>query len=198
MSRSVTVSGTNVAVARERVHRHLGALDVLLDEHASSARLGGRLGERGVELLPAADEPEAPLPLPVGRLDDARERQRRVVRRRTTRAWGTPAAANASRWRSFDVASAPTRASIGCGIPDALRDPCRDPDRPVRARRDDAVDVASAGEPLDALLVLGREHRPLVGEREADRLRVPVDRDHLHVAARPRGLEETELGGACA
>ena len=58
--------------------------------------------------------------------------------------------------------------------------------------------VASPREPLDGLLVLGREHGPLVGEREADRLRVPVDRDHVHVAARPRGLEETELGGARA
>ena len=64
--------------------------------------------------------------------------------------------------------------------------------------RDEAVDVASPREPLDGLLVLGREHGPLVGEREADRLRVPVDRDHVHVAARPRGLEETELSGARA
>ena len=82
--------------------------------------------------------------------------------------------------------------------PDALRDPCRDPDRPVRTRRDEAVDLASPREPLDGILVLGREHGTLVGEREADRLRVPVDRDHVHVAARPRGLEETELGGARA
>ena len=72
------------------------------------------------------------------------------------------------------------------------------PDRPVRTGRDEAVDAAGPGESLDGLLVLGREHRPLVGEREADRLRVPVDRDHVHVAARPRGLEEAELGGACA
>ena len=28
-------------------------------------------------------------------------------------AWGTPASANASRWRAFDVATAPVRASIG-------------------------------------------------------------------------------------
>jgi hypothetical protein len=82
--------------------------------------------------------------------------------------------------------------------PDALRDPCRNPDRPIRAGRDEAIDRASAREPLDCLLVLGREHGPLVGEWEADRLRVPVDRDHVHVAARPRGLEETELSGACA
>jgi hypothetical protein len=34
-----------------------------------------------------------------------------------------------------------------------------------------------------------------VGEREAGRLRVPVDHDHLQVAARTGGLQEAELGG---
>jgi hypothetical protein len=69
-----------------------------------------------------------------------------------------------------------------------FRDPCRDPDRPVGAGRDDAVDVPSPGQPVDRLLVLRGEHRALVGESEAGRLRVPVDRDHLQVAARPGGL----------
>ena len=82
--------------------------------------------------------------------------------------------------------------------PEALRDPRRDAHRPVCTGRDEAVDAAGPREALDRLLVLAREHRPLVGEREADRLRVPVDRDHVHVAARPRSLEEAELGRPCA
>ena len=82
--------------------------------------------------------------------------------------------------------------------PHPLGDARRDADRPVRAGRDDPVDVTCAGEPLDAVLVLGRQHRSLVGEREADRQRIAVDGDHVQVAARPRGLEQTELGRARA
>ena len=53
VSRSVTVSGCEVAVDRERVDGHLGPVDELLDEHAAAARLGGRDGERLRELLRA-------------------------------------------------------------------------------------------------------------------------------------------------
>ncbi len=90
------------------------------------------------------------------------------------------------------------RASIGCGEADPLRDPRRDPDRPVGPGGDDAVDVTGAREAIDRLLVLRREHGPLVREGEAGRLRVAVDRDHLQVVARPGGLEQAELGGAGA
>ncbi len=81
---------------------------------------------------------------------------------------------------------------------DPLRDPRRDPDGPVGARRDDAVDVAGAREPVHRLLVLRRQHSALVGEGEADRLGVAVDGDHVHVLACPCRLEQPELGGAGA
>jgi hypothetical protein len=81
---------------------------------------------------------------------------------------------------------------------DAVGNPRCDPDRPVGPRGDDPVDVPRPGETVDSLLVLGRQDRAVVGEREADRVRIPVDREDVHVAARPRGLEEAELGGTCA
>ena len=87
---------------------------------------------------------------------------------------------------------------MGCAKPDPIGDACRDPDRPVGTGRDDAVDVTRPGEAVDSLLVLGGEDRPLVRERKADGLRIAIHRDHVHVAARPGGLEQAELGGAGA
>ena len=78
---------------------------------------------------------------------------------------------------------------------DALRHAGGDAHGPVGARRDDPVDPARSGEPVDSLLVLRREHRALVGEREPGRAGIAVDRDHVNVATGPRGLEQAELGG---
>ena len=74
----------------------------------------------------------------------------------------------------------------------------RDADRPVGARRDDPVDVAGPGQPVDRLLVLRRDDRALVREGEAGRLRVAVDRNHLDVRPAAGRLEQPELGGTCA
>ncbi len=81
---------------------------------------------------------------------------------------------------------------------DPSGDPRRDPYRPIRAGGDDPVDPPRAGEPVDPLLVLGREHRALVGEREARSARIAVDGDHVDVAAHPSRLEQAELGRPCA
>ena len=81
---------------------------------------------------------------------------------------------------------------------DPARDPGRDPDGPVRPGRDDPVDVPRTREPVDRVLVLGREDRPLVREGEPDRLGVAVDRDHEDVLSGPRRLEQPELRGAGA
>ena len=81
--------------------------------------------------------------------------------------------------------------------PEPLGDARRDPDRPVGAGRDDAVDGPGAGEALDALLVLGRDHGAFVRQREADGERVAVDGDHRQVAGRGR-LEQAELRRAGA
>ena len=80
---------------------------------------------------------------------------------------------------------------------EALGDPSRDPDGPVGARRDDPVDLPGLRKALDPRLVLGRDHRALVGEGESGRERVPVDRDHREFANR-RGLEQAELRRAGA
>ena len=78
-----------------------------------------------------------------------------------------------------------------------LGDARRDADRPVGARRDDPVDLARPREPLDPRLVLGRDERPVVGEREAGRRGVAVGGDDVE-AARPRRLEQAELRRAGA
>ncbi|MBA2293571.1 MAG: hypothetical protein H0W16_00400 [Actinobacteria bacterium] len=77
------------------------------------------------------------------------------------------------------------------------RDTRRDPDRPVRPRRDDPGDIARTRQAIDRLLVLGGDEGVLVREREPDRSRIAVRRDHLEVAAGLRGLEQPELGRAC-
>ena len=68
----------------------------------------------------------------------------------------------------------------------------RDPNRPVDARRDDPVHALGGGEPVDRLLVLGRDERPLVGEWKARRRRIAVGGDHVE-AARAGGGEQPEL-----
>ena len=83
------------------------------------------------------------------------------------------------------------------GQAEPLGDPRGDPNGPVGSRRDDPVDRAGTGEPLDALLVLGRDQRPLVGEPEPGGERAPVGGDH-HEAAGASGLEQAELRRAGA
>jgi len=73
-----------------------------------------------------------------------------------------------------------------------LRHARRNPDGPIGPGGDDTVDGTGTGQALDALLVLGRDHRALVRQGEPDRERVTVDGNHGHV---PDGscLEQAEL-----
>jgi hypothetical protein len=73
----------------------------------------------------------------------------------------------------------------------------RDGDRPVRAWRDDPVDLERCCEPLDRLLVLGRDDAAAARVAEAGRAGVSVD-DGEPEPARLRGLEQPELCRACA
>jgi hypothetical protein len=77
------------------------------------------------------------------------------------------------------------------------RDPGRDRDGPVDARRDHAVDPLRRGQPLDAALVLGRDDRAAVDEGEAGRSGIAVDCDREEPAC-PRCLEQPELRRAGA
>ena len=113
------------------------------------------------------------------------------------RGWSTPAAANRSRWRVFVVASTAVAPLDRMRQPEPLGDAGGDPDRPVGAGRDDPVDRSGPREPLDPRLVLGRDHRALVREREPGRERVAVDGDHRQVTGRSR-LEQAELRRAGA
>jgi hypothetical protein len=79
----------------------------------------------------------------------------------------------------------------------ALGDPRCDRDRPVDARRDQAVDPLRRGEAVDLGLVLDRDDRAAVGEAEAGRGRVAVDGNDEQAAV-TGGLEETELARARA
>jgi len=81
----------------------------------------------------------------------------------------------------------------GMREPESLGDPGCDPDRPVGTGRGETGDLSRAGESLDRDLVLGGDDRALVGEREAGRARITVDRDHVQVTARACGLEQPEL-----
>ena len=197
VSRSVTVSGTKSPSTRERVHRDLGPLDVLLDEDAAAARLHRRRLERSREVLAAPDEREAALPLAIRRLDDAREpaasrpagtRAGAGHRRRRTRRAGGASTSQPRRRSGRSDARCPSarRRALRCATVQSA--PGETIPSTSRARR----------KPLDAVLVLRREHRSLVGEREAGRQRIAVDGDHLQVAACPGGLEQPELGRARA
>ena len=116
----------------------------------------------------------------------------------SARACGTPAAANASRCRLFDVASAPLRASIGCGrpirsatraaIPTGQSAPGETIPSTSRARASRSIPSSSSDESTARSSASGKPAAP----------RVAVDGDHVEVAARPRGLEQAELGGPCA
>ncbi len=63
---------------------------------------------------------------------------------------------------------------------------------PVDAGGDDPGDVLCAGDRFDRFLVLGRDDRVPVGERETDRVLVPVAGDD-GVAPGPGRPEQSEL-----
>ena len=87
--------------------------------------------------------------------------------------------------------------SIGCGSPSRSATRAAIPTGQSAPGEIEAVDRAGPGEALDALLVLGRDHGALVGERESGRERVAVDGDHRQVAG-GSGLEQAELRRAGA
>jgi hypothetical protein len=78
-----------------------------------------------------------------------------------------------------------------------FRDPGGDADRPVDPGRDHAVDALGLRQLRDPGLVLRREDRAAVREREPRGGRVAIDRDREEVE-RPRGLEQAELRRARA
>ena len=182
-----------LAAQRERVHRHLGTVDELLDDRHTAARLLDRAPDRGRKLILGADEGQALLPLPVRRLHHRRHGQS-LFRFRDD----VPARLRHLRLRErlalLLLRDGPVRDR---GV-DRMRQPqplghaCRDSHRPVDARSDDPLDALGRGEALDAVLVLGRDDRSPVGVPEPGRGGVSVERDHEQPqpASRP---EQSEL-----
>ena len=146
--RSVTVSGTNAPPTETAFTVSSGPVDQLLDERAAAARLGHGRARLRRRAPTARHERQAPLALAIGRLDDAGKRDRRDRSARTS------AAAARRRGEPLALPRLRRREHGGGAVdrmrqPEPLRDARRDPDRPVGARRDQAVDGSGAGEPLD-------------------------------------------------
>ena len=182
-----------VSAQRERVHRHLGPVDELLDDRHTAARLLDRAPDRGRKLILRADERQALLPLPVRRLHHRRHGQP-FFRFRDD----VPARLRHLRLRErlalLLLRDGPVRDPGVDRVRQShpLGDACGDSHRPVDARGDDPLDALGRSEALDALLVLGRDDRPPVGVPEPGRGRVAVERDHEQplLASRP---EQSEL-----
>ena len=195
VSRSVTVQRDEAAVDRDGVDGHLRPFDVLLDEHRAAAGLARARSRAPRRARRASARAQPALALPVGRLDDDGERELRAPRvelaaRAARRPRRTPPAGAPSTSRSTAV-----RRGDRMRQADPLGDPRGDPDRPVGARRDDAVDLARPREPVDRLLVLGRDDRALVGEREARR---PAGRGRPRSRARRPSPRAASSSPSCA
>ncbi len=191
-------------VERERVDGDLLPVDQLLDEAGVRPGCLERGVDGGGEPRFVADEREPTLALAVGRLHDARkpepfDRGARLaealaelrLRLRHSRL-GEALALTDLRGRQLrDLRRERMRER------EPLRDARGHRDGPVDPRRDHAVDPLGLGEPFDARLVLGRDDRPAVGERESRRGGIAVDRDHEEVERTGR-LEQPELRRAGA
>ena len=176
-------------VDRDGLNRHLGAVDVLLDDVRAVARGLERGLDRGGQLGVRPHEGQPALALAVRCLHDARR----------SRLLEEPWLGHAPLRQALPLPLLRGRERRRRRVdrvrqPHALRDSRRDDDRPVRARRDDPVHVLRAGEPVDTGLVLGRDDRALVRVGEAGRGRVAVDRDHEQITFACRA-QEPDLRG---
>ena len=191
------------ALDREGVHRHLAALRRAPRRAPSPpCATRERARTRRAELVARRDDREAALPLPVGRLHDAREAEPLarldVLGERHELASGlrhaclgeSLALAAASRSR------APRRRDERVRQPEALRDPRGHRHGPVDPGGDDPVDALGAGEPVDRFLVLGRDDRAPVGDTKPDARRVPVGGDDEEPALAGRASSPSCAGPA--
>ena len=178
---------------RERVDRHLLPRHELLDEALARARDAQGLLDRPRQVARRVDEREASLPLAVRCLDDARKPEGTRSGGRALRGAGERVAGlRYPRLREpLALAQLRDRERGGVGVermpkPEAIREPSRDRHRPVDPGRYDPVDGIRAREPVEALLVLGRDDRAPVRVLEARGGGVAVAGDHEQ-AALPRG-----------
>ena len=186
------------AARREADHRHLGPVDVFLDERDAGARRPPREREGLVEVGAVEDERESLLSLPVGRFHHARGSELRLPV--TDR---LPPRLRHAGGRERLTLSQLVRREHGGRRSQRVReaelggDARGDRDGPVGSRRDQAVGLERGGEPLDRRLVLGRDEAAAGGELEAGRGRVAVA-DGRPDPVRTRSLEQPELRRARA
>ena len=174
--------------------RRLGPVRELLDDAGPGARRRPGCLDRGNELLGRPHEGQSPLSLTVRRLDDERRLELDLLRRlddlpprlRHPHLREPPALAQLRRRQHGRLRRDRVRKA------EPLRDPRRDRHGPVDARRDHALDGLRPCQPLQRRLVLVRDDRPPVGEREPDRRRVAVGRDDEQPPL-PGRLEQAEL-----
>ena len=187
----MTVSGVNTPFDRDGVDGQLRPVDQLLDERTATTGLGCcRLDRRG-QAGALVDERQSSLALAVGCLDDTRKRDLRIGRRERLRLQ------DAGRGEALALPRLGRREHCRRAVDrvrhaEVLCDPGGDPDGPVGAGRDEPVHRAGASEPLDGLLVLGRDHGALGREGEARSERIAIDGDHRQIA-RTCSLEQAEL-----
>ena len=181
------------AVDGDRVDRHLGAVDVLLDDvgrrcgtpsSAASIAAGSSASVR-TSVSPRCPWRSGALTTQGGTGSSS------------SRGCGTPAAAKRSRWRDFVVASAAVAPSIGCGRPSRSATRAATPTGQSAPGETIPSTFSRPGEAVDARLVLGRDERALVRVGEAGRRGVAVDGDHEEVALACRA-QEPDLRGPCS
>ena len=183
-TRSVTASGTKLAAGREAADGDLRPVDELLDEHGPAARERARRVDRGRE-APASPARAAAGPRrAVGRLDDARRRERRASRPRgddlPARLRARPPSASASRWRSLLVARHRGRRRDGVRQPELLGDPRRDR-RPARSVPGAITPVERRAPPRAARSPARRRSRRCSGGRRARSPGAPGSRSQTAV-----------------
>ena len=189
-----------VAAGREGVDGHLDARNVLLDEQRRRARRVERDTHGLGDVVCSPNEREPALTLAVGGFDHTGEADSlgggsRFLRPGTDLVCGlrhpglreTLALAQLRRRQRRRLGRDRMRQ------PQPFRNPCRDRDRPVDARRDQPVDSLCACEALDPGLVLRRDDRAPVGIAKARSGRISIERDHVQLTRTRRG-KQAQLG----
>ncbi len=177
------------ALDRERVHRHLLALNELLEQAGAVSRGIHSKLDRARELAGPVDPAQAALALTIGSFHDAGipEPLRRPFRLAGARGELVPGLENAGFGEAYALPQ--LRDGEHCRLagdrvrqPEPFGEPGCNRHRPVDSRGDDAVDGLCPGETIETLLVLGRDDRTPVGILESRREWIAVAGGHEQAA----------------
>ena len=163
----------------------------------AAPRFAERAHDRGLQLIPVANEGEPSLPLTVRRLHHAGQADRGEIRRELGEDLPT-GLRDGQLGEALALPELRGRDRGGAGLEwmrqaKPLGDAGGDRHRPVDPGGDQPVDALGRREPFDARLVLGRDDRPPVGVAETGRRGIAVERDHEQPPL-ARGGQQAELG----